>query len=130
MPVGCAILRWTGDGHPLGVTQAPRAVPGQHDWRAVHLLKVFRWDFGFIALVAIIVGFIPGLGWGQVPIVLILAVLEWSLSFDNAIVNATVLERMSPFWQKMFMTFGLAFAVGFMRLLFPILIVFASTRLG
>jgi uncharacterized protein len=96
----------------------------------MNLLRTFKWDIGITALAAVVVGFIPGLGWHQVPIVLILGVLEWSLSFDNAIVNAKVLERMSPFWQKMFMTFGLAFAVGFMRLLFPILIVFASAKLG
>jgi hypothetical protein len=94
------------------------------------LLGTFKWDLIITAVTALIVGFIPGLGWGQVPIVLILAVLEWSLSFDNAIVNAKVLVKMSAFWQKIFMTFGLAFAVGFMRLLFPILIVFASAKLG
>lgn len=96
----------------------------------MHLLKVFKWDLGITVLAAIIVGFVPGLGWRQVPIVLILAVLEWSLSFDNAIVNAKVLQRMSPFWQKIFLTVGMIIAVGFMRLLFPILIVFASTKLS
>jgi hypothetical protein len=96
----------------------------------VNLLKTFRWDIGITAFVAIAVGFIPGLGWVSVPAVLILAVLEWSLSFDNAIVNAKILNQMSEFWQKMFLTVGLLIAVGFMRLLFPILIVMFSAKLG
>ena len=54
-------------------------------------------------------------------LVAILAVLEVSLSFDNAVVNATVLERMSAFWQKIFLTVGILIAVFGMRLLFPLL---------
>jgi uncharacterized protein len=94
----------------------------------MQLLKQFRWDFGITVVLAVVVGF--WLGWGYVPAMLILAVLEWSLSFDNAIVNAKVLARMSAFWQKMFLTVGLLIAVGFMRLAFPILIVMVSAKLG
>lgn len=54
---------------------------------------------------------------------LILAVLEISLSFDNAIVNATVIKKMSPLWQKRFLTWGMLIAVFGMRLLFPLIIV-------
>jgi hypothetical protein len=53
----------------------------------------------------------------------ILAVLEVSLSFDNAVVNATVLEKMDPIWQKRFLTWGIAIAVFGMRILFPVIIV-------
>jgi hypothetical protein len=53
----------------------------------------------------------------------ILAVLEVSLSFDNAVVNATVLENMDPIWQKRFLTWGIAIAVFGMRILFPVIIV-------
>lgn len=42
---------------------------------------------------------------------LILAVLEISLSMDNAIVNARILERMSSAWQKAFLTLGVLIAV-------------------
>lgn len=55
--------------------------------------------------------------------VLLLCVLEISLSFDNAIVNATIIRKMSPIWQKRFMFWGMLIAVFGMRLLFPILIV-------
>src|SRR5262249_21288036 len=60
----------------------------------------------------------------------ILAVLEVSLSFDNAVVNATVLRRMSAFWQKIFLTVGVAIAVFGMRLLFPLLIVGITAKLS
>lgn len=53
----------------------------------------------------------------------ILAILEISLSFDNAVVNAMKLEHMSKVWQKRFLTWGIAIAVFGMRFLFPILVV-------
>jgi uncharacterized protein len=56
-------------------------------------------------------------------IVLVLAVLEVSLSFDNAVVNATVLRQMDPVWRRRFLTWGIAIAVFGMRILFPLLIV-------
>ena len=63
-------------------------------------------------------------------LVAILCVLEISLSFDNAVVNATVLERMSAFWQKIFLTVGILIAVFGMRLVFPLLIVGITAKLG
>lgn len=56
-------------------------------------------------------------------LVLILSVLETTLSFDNAVVNAKVLERMSPLWQQRFLTWGILLAVFGTRFLLPILIV-------
>lgn len=53
----------------------------------------------------------------------LLSCLEVSVSLDNAVVNATVLRVMTPFWQIMFLTLGIAIAVFGMRILFPILIV-------
>ena len=60
----------------------------------------------------------------------ILAVLEISLSFDNAVVNATILRRMSPWWQGIFLTVGVLIAVFGMRLLFPIVIVALTAHIG
>lgn len=60
-------------------------------------------------------------------IALILGVLEVSLSFDNAVVNASVLKRMDERWQFYFLTWGILIAVFGMRLLFPVLIVAAAT---
>ena len=59
-------------------------------------------------------------------LLLALATLEVSLSYDNAIINAAVLKRMSPFWRQMFLTAGILIAVFGMRLLFPLLIVWAT----
>ena len=53
----------------------------------------------------------------------ILAVMEVSLSFDNAVVNASILKDWDQFWQKLFLTVGMFVAVFGMRLLFPLLIV-------
>ena len=40
----------------------------------------------------------------------VLAVMEVSLSFDNAVVNASVLRRMDPVWQRRFLTWGILVA--------------------
>ncbi len=56
-------------------------------------------------------------------ITLILAVMEVSLSFDNAVVNASVLKHWDKFWKTIFLTVGILVAVFGMRLLFPIVIV-------
>ena len=56
-------------------------------------------------------------------ITLILAVMEISLSFDNAVVNASVLKHWDKFWKTIFLTVGMLIAVFGMRLLFPIVIV-------
>lgn len=57
----------------------------------------------------------------------ILVVLEVTLSFDNAIINSRVLVRMSPFWQKLFLTVGIFIAVFVVRFLLPILIVMVTS---
>ncbi|MFK3738680.1 DUF475 domain-containing protein [Massilia sp. TN1-12] len=60
----------------------------------------------------------------------VLGVLEVSLSFDNAVVNASVLRNWNAFWRKLFLTVGMLVAVFGMRLLFPLLIVSVATGLG
>lgn len=53
----------------------------------------------------------------------VLSILEVSLSFDNAVVNASVLKQMTPVWQHRFLTWGILIAVFGMRIVFPLLIV-------
>jgi len=60
----------------------------------------------------------------------VLGVLEVSLSFDNAVVNASVLRNWNAFWRKLFLTVGILVAVFGMRLIFPLLIVSMATGLG
>ena len=92
------------------------------------VLKTFGGSFA-VALVGLGLGLIYGGGTG-LAVVAILAVLEVSLSFDNAVVNATVLVRMNAFWQKIFLTVGVAIAVFGMRLVFPLLIVGITAKLS
>ena len=63
-------------------------------------------------------------------IVVVLSVLEISLSFDNAVVNATVLTDMDEIWQKRFLTWGMLIAVFGMRIVFPLAIVAIAAGLG
>lgn len=59
----------------------------------------------------------------------ILSVLELSLSFDNAVVNATILATMAVVWRKRFLIWGMIIAVFGVRFVFPILIVYFSTSM-
>lgn len=87
--------------------------------------------FGISAFltVAAIVGAFFALGTSAAISVIVLIAIEISFSFDNAIINAKILERLSPFWQKLFLTVGIIFAIFFMRLVLPILIVMISANL-
>ena len=60
----------------------------------------------------------------------VLAVMEVSLSFDNAVVNASVLKHWDDKWRKIFLTFGILIAVFGMRLLFPLVIVSTTTDMS
>lgn len=92
------------------------------------LLKTFGWSFA-ITLISLAGSLLL---WGPkgMALIAILIVLEISLSFDNAVVNAKVLERMSPWWQKMFLTVGMVIAVFGMRLIFPLILVAFTAGLG
>ncbi len=74
---------------------------------------------------ALAVGYAHG-GLKDLFLLVVLAALEVSLSFDNAIINAAILKRMSLFWRQMFLTIGILIAVFGMRLLFPLLLVWAT----
>lgn len=71
-----------------------------------------------------------GTGLVSVFIVVVLSILEVSLSFDNAVVNAMKLEKMNEKWRRRFLTWGIAIAVFGMRFLFPVLVVAIFAGLG
>ncbi|MFD7098260.1 DUF475 domain-containing protein, partial [Streptomyces xanthophaeus] len=48
----------------------------------------------------------------------------------DAVVNAGILKKMNAFWQKIFLTIGVLIAVFGMRLVFPVVIVAVSARIG
>jgi uncharacterized protein len=63
-------------------------------------------------------------------IIVVLSILEVSLSFDNAVVNASVLKEMDEVWQRRFLTWGMLIAVFGMRIVFPLAIVAIAAGLG
>ncbi|WP_068165148.1 DUF475 domain-containing protein [Rhodococcus phenolicus] len=92
------------------------------------ILRIFGASFA-VTVVSLVVAFLYG-GPQALFLCVILGILEVSLSFDNAVINATVLQRMSEFWQKIFLTVGILIAVFGMRLVFPLVIVWAASGLG
>ncbi|MBT2525529.1 DUF475 domain-containing protein [Streptomyces sp. ISL-99] len=92
------------------------------------VLKTFGWSFAVTALGLAFAAW--QWGWEAFGIVLILSILEISLSFDNAVVNAGILKKMNAFWQKIFLTIGILIAVFGMRLVFPVAIVAISAKVG
>jgi len=92
------------------------------------LLRLFRIPIG-VTILGIAGAAVVG-GASVAGIVAILAILEISLSFDNAVVNATVLRRMDERWQRIFLTIGVLIAVFGMRLIFPLLVVTLSSHLN
>lgn len=92
--------------------------------KAVRFLKFFWFSVFLTILVA------SWIGWNFGPVALwlftILLILEITFSFDNAVINSKVLARLSPFWQKLFLTVGILFAVFVVRFILPIIIVMIS----
>lgn len=92
------------------------------------MLRTFRFPLvvtGLVLLGTLLFGGVPAL-----IIVAILGVLEISFSFDNAVVNAKILKRMSEKWQKLFLTVGILIAVFGMRLVFPLIIVALAAHMS
>ena len=91
-------------------------------------MKHFKGAF-FVTVLGLILAYLwgehvlVGSGFKCIFIAFVLSVLEVSLSFDNAVVNAMKLETMSEKWQHRFITWGIAIAVFGMRFLFPLLVV-------
>jgi hypothetical protein len=92
------------------------------------LLRTFGWPLGATVVGLVASGIIGGPKIAL--IVAILAVLEISLSFDNAVVNATILRRMNPWWQGLFLTLGVLIAVFGMRLIFPVAVVSLTAHIS
>jgi uncharacterized protein len=67
---------------------------------------------------------------GILWITFVLGILEISLSFDNAVVNASVLKDMDEKWRRIFLTWGILIAVFGMRIVFPVAIVAVAADLG
>ncbi|EAJ5693848.1 DUF475 domain-containing protein [Campylobacter fetus] len=91
-------------------------------------MKYFYSSF-IITILGLLLAYFIG-GFLAVYICFLLGILEVSLSFDNAVVNAKILSGMNKKWQDRFIIFGIPIAVFGMRFLFPILIVSVAANLG
>ena len=101
------------------------------------MLRHFRSSLIFTALCFILAA---AFGWSSahsiagvaevVWIVFVLAILEVSLSFDNAVVNAAILRTMEPVWSKRFLTWGMLISVFGVRIVFPLAIVAIAAGIG
>lgn len=91
-------------------------------------LTHFTGSFVFTAL-AVVAAWLIG-GPKAALTVVFLGALETSLSFDNAVVNATVLKNWDAVWRRRFLTWGMLIAVFGMRLVFPLLIVGVAGDMG
>lgn len=91
-------------------------------------LSYFYGSLLFCVLAAVGAYFIGGIP--AVITVVFLTVLETSLSFDNAVVNAAVLRNWDDVWRRRFLVWGILVAVFGMRLVFPLLIVAVAGDLG
>lgn len=99
------------------------------------MLKYFKGSF-LITIIGLILAYFwgekhhPGSGFLSLFIVIFLSVLEVTLSFDNAVINAIKLEKMTEKWRHRFLTWGIAIAVFGMRFLFPVTVVAAFSGLS
>lgn len=101
------------------------------------MLRYFGWSY-LITILGLALA--TWLGWvytsslsGAISFLMIatvLCVLEISLSFDNAIVNASILNKMSDLWRRRFLTWGILIAVFGMRIIFPLLVVVIAAGIG
>ncbi len=101
------------------------------------VLSYFHWAFALTAIGLALGAFVGWQSTGTMGgaattlfICAVLGVLEISLSFDNAIVNARKLQDMTPVWQQRFLTWGIIIAVFGMRILFPLAIVAIATKVS
>lgn len=88
----------------------------------------FVGTFIFCAAAAVCAWYVGG--WPAVATVVFLSVLETSLSFDNAVVNAGILANWDEKWRRRFLTWGIFIAVFGMRLVFPVIIVAVAAGIG
>ena len=85
--------------------------------------------FSGLLTIAAVVAALVALGPAAAVTTIVLIAIEIAFSFDNAIVNAKILGRLSSFWQQLFLTVGMVIAILGMRFVFPILIVMATAGL-
>lgn len=92
------------------------------------MLRAFAFS-GAVTIAAVLVALLT-MGVSAAITVLVLIAIEVAFSIDNAVINAKVLERLSHFWQQLFLTVGVVVAIIGMRFVFPIAIVAITAHIG
>lgn len=97
----------------------------------VHPHSPYRiFAFSAISTLLILAFVFKELGPAALVTALVLVVIETAFSFDNAIINAKILTRLSKFWQNIFLTIGILIAVFGMRIIFPVVLVMITAGLS
>lgn len=99
-----------------------------HPLHPNHPFRIFAISGTLTLVLGVLMAFYGGLS--ALWLFAVLAILEVTFSFDNAVINSRILARMSPLWQKLFLTVGIFIAVFVVRFALPILIVQFATGLG
>jgi len=99
-----------------------------HPLHPNHPFRIFAISAGLTIALGAMMAFYGGLS--ALWLFVVLALLEVTFSFDNAVLNSRILARMSPLWQKLFLTVGIFIAVFVVRFALPILIVQFATGLS
>lgn len=89
------------------------------------LASIYGLSAGLALLILVAVGVFSGPG--AIFAIIILALLEITFSFDNAVLNSQILAKLNKAWQEVFLTVGIAIAVFGVRLLLPIILVASTT---
>ncbi|GHV05132.1 hypothetical protein AGMMS50229_07710 [Campylobacterota bacterium] len=92
------------------------------------MIKHF-WGSYLVLAVALAIAWIFW-GFSGLYTVMLLVLLEVSLSFDNAVVNAKVLMGMDPIWQRRFILWGIPIAVFGIRFIIPVVLVWAVSDMS
>lgn len=91
-------------------------------------LRIFA--FSTLATIVMLVLVALNMGMSALLVAAVLVIIETAFSFDNAIINAKILTRLSKFWQNMFLTVGVLIAVFGMRVIFPVVLVMVTAGMG
>ena len=91
-------------------------------------LSYFTGSFVFCAVGIVAAWFLGGAK--AMMTVAFLTLLETSLSFDNAVVNAGILKHWDEKWRRRFLVWGILIAVFGMRIVFPLIVVAVAGHIG
>ncbi len=91
--------------------------------------KIRYFGFSLAVTIAAIFGSLFGLGIQAALIMVVLVLVEITFSFENAVINARVLQTLSERWRFLFLTIGIVIAIFGMRIVFPIAIVVLTAEL-